>query len=38
MTRGSVYAIALRSYKTTMTAIRNNVGSLAAMKTAIYAA
>ena len=38
MSRGSVYAIALRSYKTTMPAIRSNVGSLAVMKTAIFAA
>ena len=37
MNRRSGYAIALRSYKTTMSAIRSNVGSLA-VTTVIYAA
>ena len=38
MNRRSVYVIALRSYKTTVSAIRSNAGSLAATKTTIYAA
>ena len=38
MNKVSVYAIALRSNNTAMSAIRSNVGSFAVMKSTIYAA
>ena len=36
--RSWVYAIALRSCRTTMAVMRSNIGIIATMKTAIYAA